>query len=268
VDAASSQKIKLTDPKNFKAISGQGISAQIDGKEVIKGNAKLMKNEKIDVSNLIKQSDKFAKNGKTPVYVAINGKAVGIIAIADTMKEDAKTAIEQFEKAGIDVYMVTGDNEKTAQAIAKNAGIKQEHVLAEVVPEDKELKVKELKEKELSVAMVGDGINDAPALAAADIGVAMGTGTDIAMETGQVIIMNGEMSGVYNSWKLSKSTMKIIKQNLFWAFAYNVILIPVAAGVLYPFTGILLNPILASAAMALSSVTVVSNSLRLRRTKL
>ena len=268
VDAASSQKIKLTDPKNFKAISGQGISAQIDGKEVIKGNAKLMKNEKIDVSNLIKQSDKFAKNGKTPVYVAINGKAVGIIAIADTMKEDAKTAIEQFGKAGIDVYMVTGDNEKTAQAIAKNAGIKQEHVLAEVVPEDKELKVKELKEKELSVAMVGDGINDAPALAAADIGVAMGTGTDIAMETGQVIIMNGEMSGVYNSWKLSKSTMKIIKQNLFWAFAYNVILIPVAAGVLYPFTGILLNPILASAAMALSSVTVVSNSLRLRRTKL
>lgn len=268
VEYAKSKKLKLEDPREFKSISGQGIKAKVGSKTVVKGNAKIMLNEKIDISSLEKQSDKFAEEGKTPVYVAINSKACGIIAIADIIKEDAKKSIEQFEKAGVDVYMVTGDNIKTAYAIAKKAGVKKDHVFAEVAPEDKELKVKELKEGGLSVAMVGDGINDAPALAAADIGVAMGTGTDIAMETGQVIIMKGEMSGVYSSWKLSKNTMKIIKQNLFWAFAYNVILIPVAAGTLYPFFGLLLNPILASAAMAASSVTVVSNSLRLRRTKI
>ncbi|RJO61866.1 copper-translocating P-type ATPase [candidate division WS5 bacterium] len=268
VEYAKSKKLKLKDPESFKSIAGQGIKAKVGGKTIIKGNAKLMASAGINITSLSKQSDKFAGEGKTPVYTAIDGKAAGIIAIADTIKGDAKKSIEQFEKAGVDVYMVTGDNIKTAHAIAKKAGIKRDHVFAEVAPEDKELKVKELKEKGLLVAMVGDGINDAPALAAADIGVAMGTGTDIAMETGQVIIMKGEMSGVYSSWKLSKNTMKIIKQNLFWAFAYNVILIPVAAGVLYPFLGILLNPILASAAMAASSVTVVSNSLRLKRKKI
>lgn len=268
VATAGSMKIKLSEPKDFKSISGQGIIVNIKGKRIVKGNAKLMKNEKIDISKLISKSNEYAGDGKTPVYVAIDGKAAGIIAIADTIKEDARDAILKFEKSGVQVYMVTGDNEITAHAIAQKAGVKKENVFAEVAPEDKEKKVKQLKDKGLSVAMVGDGINDAPALAAADIGVAMGTGTDVAMETGQVIIMNGDMTGVYNSWKLSRSTMKIIKQNLFWAFAYNVILIPVAAGVLYPLMGILLNPMIASGAMALSSVSVVTNSLRLRRTKL
>jgi P-type E1-E2 ATPase len=200
--------------------------------------------------------------------MSVDGKAAGIIVIADTIKEDSKDTISKFESSMVDVYMITGDNENTANAIAKKAGIKGSHIYSGVAPQDKEKKVQDLQKKGYRVVMVGDGINDAPALAAADIGIAMGTGTDIAMETGQITIMNGSLSGVYSAWRLSKNTMKTIKENLFWAFAYNIILIPVAAGVLYPFIGVLLNPMIASAAMAASSVTVVSNSLRLRGTKL
>lgn len=262
------RRLVLSDPDNFKSISGQGIKAEIDGKKVIKGNEKMMKKEKIDISKLAHQAENYAKEGKTPVYVAVDGKSAGIIAIADTMKEDSRVAIKNFEDSLISVYMVTGDNKSTAQAIAKKAGIKESHVFAEVAPEDKEKKVKELQKKDQRVAMVGDGINDAPALATADIGIAMGTGTDIAMEAGQITAMNGSLDTVYSAWKLSRNTMKIIKENLFWAFAYNIILIPVAAGILYPFIGVLLNPMIASAAMAASSVTVVSNSLRLKRSKI
>ena len=268
VREAEKRKLILSDPKNFKSISGQGIKAEINGKQIVKGNARIMKAEKIDITKLEKQCDKFAKEGKTPVFVAVDGRAAGIIAIADTIKSDSHAAIKNFEDSSVNVYMITGDNENTAKAIAQKAGIKPEHVFAEVAPKDKEKRVKELQKKGHKVAMVGDGINDAPALAAADIGIAMGTGTDIAMETGQITIMNGSLGSTYSAWGLSRKTMKIIRQNLFWAFGYNVILIPVAAGILYPFTGVLLNPMIASAAMAASSVTVVSNSLRLRRTKI
>ena len=266
VKEAEKRKIVLPDPKNFNSISGEGVKAVVDGKSVIKGNEKLMKKEKIKLpKNLIKKSETFAKEGKTPIFTAIEGEAAGVIAIADTVKNDSKEAIKRFESASIDVYMVTGDNKYTAGAIAKKAGISLKNVFAEVAPEDKENKVKELQDKGMSVAMVGDGMNDAPALAAADIGVAMGTGTDIAMEAGQVTIMNGSLNTTYSAWKLSKDTMRIIRENLFWAFAYNVILIPVAAGILYPFTGFILSPIIAGGAMAFSSVTVVTNSLRLKK---
>jgi len=268
VREAEKRRLVLSEPKSFKSLSGQGIRAEIEGKIVIKGNERLMKKEKVDISSLNKKSQEYAKDGKTPVFVAIDGKSAGVIAIADTIKSDSKTAISNFEKSLVDVYMVTGDNKSTARAIAKKAGIKESHVFAEVAPEDKEKKVKELQKKDQKVAMVGDGINDAPALATADIGIAMGTGTDIAMEAGQITIMNGSLNTVYSAWKLSRNTMKIIKENLFWAFAYNIILIPVAAGILYPFWGILLNPMIASAAMAASSVTVVGNALRLKRTKI
>jgi len=183
----------LSEPKNFKSISGQGIKVDVDGKSIVKGNEKLMEKEKIDISKLLKQAEAYAKEGNTPIYVAIDGKSVGIIAIADTVKSDSKSAIKKFENSLVDVYMVTGDNAETALAIAKKAGIKSGHILSEVAPKDKEKKVKELQKKALSVAMVGDGINDAPALATANVGIAMGTGTDIAMETGQITIMNGSL---------------------------------------------------------------------------
>lgn len=268
VREAKKRRLVLSKPKNFKSIPGQGIKTEIDGKIVVKGNEKLMKKEKVDVSKLVRQAKTYAKEGKTPVYIAIDGKPAGILAIADTIKSDSKVAIKNFENSFVDVYMITGDNAETARAIAQKAGIKANHVLSEVAPKDKEKKVKELQKNDIRVVMVGDGINDAPALATADIGIAMGTGTDVAMETGQITIMNGSLGGVYSAWKLSRNTMKIIKENLFWAFAYNIILIPVAAGALYPFIGVLLNPMIASAAMAASSVTVVSNSLRLKRSKI
>ncbi len=266
VKEAEKRKLKLPDPKNFESIPGEGVKAMVDGKSVIKGNEKLFKREKIGPhADLIKKAEALAKEGKTPIFTAIDGKAAGVIAIADTIKRDSRSAIKNFENASLDVYMVTGDNRYTAEAIAKKAGIPAKNVFAEVAPEDKEKKVKELQEKGMSVAMVGDGINDAPALAAADIGIAMGTGTDIAMEAGQITIMNGSLDTTYSAWKLSKDTIKIIRENLFWAFAYNVILIPIAAGILYPFTGFILSPIIAGGAMAFSSVTVVANSLRLKR---
>lgn len=268
VREATKRSLLLSEPINFKSISGQGIKVKVDGKTIVKGNEKLMKKEKIDISKLEKKAENYAKDGKTPVYVTIDRTLSGIIAIADTIKSDSKSSIKNFEDSLVDVYMLTGDNNLTAKAIADKAGIKAKNILSEVAPKDKEKKVKELQKKDLSVAMVGDGINDAPALATADIGIAMGTGTDIAMETGQITIINGSLGGVYSAWKLSRSTMKIIKENLFWAFAYNIVLIPVAAGILYPFFGILLNPIIASAAMAASSVTVVSNSLRIKGTKI
>lgn len=268
VREAERRRLVLTDPKDFKSISGQGIKATIDGKLIVKGNEKIMKKEGIDIEKLLGKADQYGQDGKTPVFVAVDGVPAGILAIADTIKEDAKSAVADFERDFVDVYMVTGDHKNTATAIAKKAGIKANHIFAGVAPKDKEKKVRELQGKGYKVAMVGDGINDAPALAAADIGVAMGTGTDIAMEAGQITVMNGSLDAVYSAWKLSRDTMKVIKQNLFWAFAYNVILIPVAAGVLYPFIGVLLNPMIASAAMAASSVTVVSNSLRLKRSKI
>ncbi|MFB0565750.1 MAG: heavy metal translocating P-type ATPase [Candidatus Aminicenantaceae bacterium] len=266
VKSAAEKNIRLRDPKNFKAIEGHGIQAQVDGKDVLLGNIKLMEIKGIRLNDLKRKAEELAVDGKTAIYVSIGGKAAGLLAVADTLKESSLQAINRLKNHGLEVIMLTGDNRKTAEAIARKAGI--EKVISEVIPEEKVNVVKRLQSEGKKVAMVGDGINDAPALAQADIGIAIGSGTDVAMEASDITLIKDDLLGVASAIELSKKTIKVIKQNLFWAFFYNTLGIPVAAGVLYPFFGILLNPIFASAAMAFSSVSVVSNSLRLRKVKL
>ncbi|MFH2011723.1 MAG: heavy metal translocating P-type ATPase [Pseudomonadota bacterium] len=265
VTKAKEQKLITEIPSDFNAIPGYGIEATINGKKVLLGNIKLMKDRKIEIGDLVEKAEYISNQGKTPMYVAIDGNPGGIIAVADTLKDNSKKAVARLYKLGLEVIMITGDNQRTASAIAEQIGIKR--VLAEVLPEGKASEVKKLQQEGKKVAMVGDGINDAPALAQADIGIAIGTGTDIAMEAADITLISGDLQGVVTAIALSKATIRNVKQNLFWAFAYNTILIPVAAGVLFPFFGILLNPIFAAAAMGLSSVTVVSNALRLGRFK-
>ena len=262
VKGAEERNIKFKEISNFKAIPGHGIQVEIEGKIILLGNKKLMTENSIEVGDLGVKSDKLANEGKTPMYIAINNKLEGIIAVADTVKPSSKEAIENLHKMGIKVAMITGDNKKTADAIAKQVGI--DIVLAEVLPEDKANEVKKLQEKGSKVAMVGDGINDAPALAKADIGIAIGTGTDVAIESANIVLMKGDLKDVATAIKLSKATIRNIKQNLFWAFGYNVLGIPVAMGVLHIFGGPLLNPMIGAAAMSLSSVSVLANALRLR----
>lgn len=232
---------------------------------MLMGNAKLMKDEGILLNELEEEAEGLSSQGKTPMFVAIDQNPAGIIAVADTLKENSQEAVNPLHKMGVEVAMITGDNQRTADAIAGQIGT--DRVLAEVLPEGKANEVKALQSEGKKVGMVGDGINDAPALAQADVGIAIGTGTDVAMESADITLISRHMRGVVTAIALSKATITNIKQNLFWAFAYNTILIPVAAGVLFPFFGILLNPIFAAAAMGLSSVTVVSNALRLRRFK-
>jgi Cu+-exporting ATPase len=263
VRKAAEKKIELKDSQEFNSIAGFGIEAKIDGKDVLLGTQKLMEERKIDIKGLIPKAEELSLDGKTSIYVSIDGRSSAIIAVADTLKENSKDAVQQLHQLGLEVVMLTGDNRRTAEAIARKVGI--DRVLPEVLPEDKVYEVRKLQNEGKIVAMVGDGINDAPALAQADVGIAIGTGTDIAMEASDITLIRGDLSGVVTAIKLSKNTIKIIRQNLFWAFIYNVLGIPIAAGVLYPFFGILLNPMIASAAMAFSSVSVVSNSLRLRR---
>lgn len=265
VKYAEYKQVELMKVNKFKAIPGHGIEVSIDSKEILLGNKKLMVDRNISLETLEIESDKLASKGKTPMYVSIDNKIAGIIAVADIVKESSKKAIEKLHDMGIKVAMVTGDNEKTAQAIAKEVGI--DIVLAEVLPQDKSNEVKKLQSEGRFVAMVGDGINDAPALAQADIGIAIGSGTDVAMESADVVLMKSDLMDVCNSIKLSNETIKNIKQNLFWAFGYNTIGIPIAAGVLYIFGGPLLNPMFAAAAMSLSSVSVVTNALRLKNFK-
>ena len=262
VKGAEERNIKFKEISNFKAIPGHGIQVEIEGKTILLGNKKLMDENSIEVGELGIKSDKLANEGKTPMYIAINNKLEGIIAVADTVKPSSKEAIENLHKMGIKVAMITGDNKKTAHAIAKQVGI--DIVLAEVLPEDKANEVKKLQETGSKVAMVGDGINDAPALAQADIGIAIGTGTDVAIESANIVLMKGDLKDVATAIKLSKATIRNIKQNLFWAFGYNVLGIPVAMGVLHIFGGPLLNPMIGAAAMSLSSVSVLANALRLR----
>lgn len=262
VKGAEEKNIKFKEISNFKAIPGHGIQVEIEGKIILLGNKKLMTENSIEIGDLGVKSDKLANEGKTPMYIAINNKLEGIIAVADTVKPSSKEAIENLHKMGIKVAMITGDNKKTADAIAKQVGI--DIVLAEVLPEDKANEVKKLQEKGSKVAMVGDGINDAPALAQADIGIAIGTGTDVAIESANIVLMKGDLTDVATAIKLSKATIRNIKQNLFWAFGYNVLGIPVAMGVLHIFGGPLLNPMIGAAAMSLSSVSVLTNALRLR----
>lgn len=262
VKGAEERNIKLKEISNFKAIPGHGIQVEIEGKVILLGNKKLMTENSIEVGDLGVKSDKLANEGKTPMYIAINNNLEGIIAVADIIKPSSKEAIENIHKMGIKIAMITGDNKKTAYSIAKQVGI--DIVLAEVLPEDKANEVKKLQEEGSKVAMVGDGINDAPALAQADIGIAIGTGTDVAIESANIVLMKGDLKDVATAIKLSKATIRNIKQNLFWAFGYNVLGIPVAMGVLHIFGGPLLNPMIGAAAMSLSSVSVLANALRLR----
>ncbi|MBU4554722.1 MAG: HAD-IC family P-type ATPase, partial [Firmicutes bacterium] len=236
--------------------------ARVDGHEVFIGNRRLMADRGIGIEDLEKTAEELSNEGKTPVFVAVDDRSAGIVAVADTLKENSANAVKELQRLGIEVIMITGDNRRTAEAIAKKVGI--DRVLAEVLPEHKAQEVKRLQDEGKIVAMVGDGLNDAPALAQANVGVAIGTGTDVAMEASDVTLITGDLRGVVTALRLSKATIGMIRQNLFWAFAYNIVLIPVAAGVLYPLYGILLNPMLAAAAMAFSSISVVMNSLRLR----
>ena len=263
---AQERSLGVRDPDHFEAIEGHGVEAKLNGKKVLLGNLKLMRDHRINTGSLDEEAEKLAREGKTPIYVSIAGRAAGLVGVADTLKENSIQAVDKIKKMGIDVVMLTGDNRRTAESIAKKAGIDQ--VLSEVLPEDKVHEIKKLQSGGRKVAMVGDGINDSPALAQADIGIAIGTGTDVAMEASDITLITGDLVGVVAAIELSKKTIRVIKQNLFWAFFYNTAGIPIAAGVLYPFFGILLNPIIASVAMAFSSISVVSNSLRLRRVKL
>ena len=263
------EELNLEFKKNlkFKSLTGKGIHAVVESKEIYVGNKRLMEERNYSINDFSDEVGRLADEGKTPMFVAIDQNVRGIIAVADSIKEESREAIEKLHKLGIKVVMVTGDNKRTAKAIAKELNI--DKVFAEVLPEAKALKIKELQEIDgyEVVAMVGDGINDAPALASADIGIAMGTGTDVAIESGDIVLVKGTLDKVIETIKLSKQTMRVIKQNLGWAFGYNIVGIPVAAGLLYPFFGVLLSPIIASIAMAFSSVSVVSNSLRIRRFK-
>ncbi len=260
VERGKHENVKFEKITRFKAIPGKGVTGYWGRKRILFGNAKLMGEHKISVKESI--TKKIEEEGKTVMVLAVDNKAVGIIAVADTIKKEAPEAIKELKKMKIDLYMITGDNERTAKAIAKKAGI--EKVLFEVMPEDKARYVKQLQKKNKKVAMIGDGINDAPAIAQADIGIVMGSGTDVALETGNIVLMRNDLNDVVKAIKLSRQTMKKIKQNMFWALFYNVLGIPIAAGVLYPFTGWLLSPMIAGGAMALSSVSVVTNSLLLK----
>jgi P-type Cu+ transporter len=237
----------------------------VDGSALAVGNAALMADYAIDIAPLSAAAERLAGDGKTPMFVAVDGGLQAVIAVADPIKETSRDAIARLHRLGLEVVMLTGDNQRTAAAIARQAGI--ERIVAEVLPEGKVAEVQRLQADGKVVAMVGDGINDAPALAQADVGMAIGTGTDIATEAGDVVLMRGDLRSVAQAIVLSRRTMRTMKQNLFWAFIYNVIGVPIAAGVLFPAFGLLLSPILASAAMAFSSVSVVGNSLRLRRAR-
>ncbi len=262
LSAAEDRQIKTEKVKKFQAIAGHGIEAEVDGKAVLFGNTALMEKEKVSYKDYLDTMQSLSEQGQTPMLLAVDGKVAGIVAVSDPIKKDSAEAIKRLQQRGVRVLMVTGDNEITAKAIAKQAGISE--VRAQVLPEDKAKVVKELQDKGEFVGMVGDGINDAPALAQANVGFAIGTGTDVAIESADIVIMQGSLMKVLDAIALSKATVRNIKQNLFGAFIYNTIGIPVAAGILYPFFGILLSPMVAGAAMALSSVTVVSNANRLR----
>ncbi|NJD01010.1 MAG: copper-translocating P-type ATPase [Ruminiclostridium sp.] len=264
VNSAKEKNLEFLKVKNFEAIPGHGIEVVIQSRKMLLGNKKLMNDKNIEIV-LQKESDRLAEEGKTPMFIAIEDKLAGIIAVADVMKPSSKRAIEVLHGLGIEVAMITGDNQRTAEAIARQVGI--DRVLAEVLPQDKANEVKKLQAEGKKVAMVGDGINDAPALAQADIGIAIGSGTDVAMESADIVLMRSDLMDVPTAIQLSKRTIRNIKQNLFWAFGYNSAGIPVAAGLLYLFGGPLLNPIIAAGAMAFSSVSVLTNALRLKRFK-
>ncbi|BFO11995.1 hypothetical protein GGER_45050 [Serratia rubidaea] len=263
VDAAQHENLPLSTITRFESVTGFGVNADIEGMTIAVGADRYMQQLGLDVAQMATDAERLGDEGKTPLYVAIDGRLAAMIAVADPIKDTTLPAIKALHELGLKVAMVTGDNRRTAQAIARQLGI--DEVVAEVLPDGKVAAIERLAAEYGPVAYVGDGINDAPALAAAHVGIAIGTGTDIAIEAADVVLMSGDLGGVSSAIALSKATLVNIKQNLFWAFAYNVALIPVAAGVLYPLNGMLLSPVFAASAMALSSVFVVSNALRLRR---
>ncbi|MAT43730.1 MAG: copper-translocating P-type ATPase [Anaerolineaceae bacterium] len=262
VVGAKEKGLTLLKPEAFEAIPGHGVVATIDNRNIALGNLKMMNRQNIALGDLQTQSETLASNGKTPMFIAVDGNAAGIIAVADTVKEDSKEAISALHKMGIEVVMITGDNRRTAEAIARQVGV--DRVLAEVLPEDKAHNIHLLQAEGKKVAMVGDGINDAPALAQADVGLAIGTGTDVAIEASDITLIKGSLKGVVTAIEVSRATMRNIRQNLLGAFIYNSLGVPIAMGLLFPFFGLLLSPMLAGAAMAFSSVTVVTNANRLR----
>lgn len=266
VKAAIENNIEIKKVEYFEAISGKGIKVRLDGELIFLGNQKLMNDNNVDVKLGVDIANKLSKEGKTPMYISIGGKLSGIIAVADVIKVSSENAIKRLKAMGIEVAMITGDNKNTAEAIARQVGI--ETIFSEVLPADKANEIKKLQSQNKIVAMVGDGINDAPALAQSDVGIAIGSGTDVAIESADIVLMRSDLLDVIAALQLSKSTINNIKQNLFWAFGYNVIGIPIAMGILHIFGGPLLNPMIAGAAMSLSSVSVVTNALRLRKFKL
>ena len=255
----------MEDPEDFNAIPGHGVEVKYNGATVLLGNRKLMETNSVDISGLEEKMAAFEEQGKTAMLMAVDGKAAGLIAVADTLKEHSTEAVKALKAMGLEVIMLTGDNQRTAKAIAAQVGV--DRVLAEVLPSEKANEIKRLQGEGKVVAMVGDGINDAPALAQADIGIAVGTGTDVAIETGDIVLIKNDLRDVVVGIQLSRATMRKIRQNLFWAFFYNIALIPLAAGLFYPILHVLFDPVYAAAAMATSSVTVVSNAALLRRFK-
>jgi Cu+-exporting ATPase len=266
LEKAKALKLTLSDAEDFDSPNGKGVTGKIDGKRVLLGNRLLMESENVDTSAFDKEADELRKDGATVIFAAVDGKICGLLAIADPVKETTATAIAALQNEGVRVVMLTGDNRTSAEAVARKLHI--DEVEAEVLPEDKGKIVQRLKDEGRIVAMAGDGVNDAPALATADVGIAMGTGTDVAIESSGITLLRGDLMGIVEARKLSRATMRNIRQNLFFAFAYNAAGIPIAAGLLYPFTGILLSPVIAAAAMSLSSVSVITNALRLRVIKL
>lgn len=266
IDGAKEKDVEPKMPEKFNSITGKGIKGLIDNKEVAFGNIKLLEDEEINIGDINKKAESMQQNGQTVMFLAVDRKIAGLIGVSDTIKKTTPEAIKALHREGLKIVMVTGDNETSANAVAQKLGI--DNVVAEVLPEKKVDVVKDLQKHKKIVAMAGDGINDAPALAQADVGIAMGTGTDVAIESADITLVKGDLQGIVKARSLSKATIRNIKQNLLWAFGYNALGIPIAAGILYPFTGLLLSPIIAAFAMSLSSVSVVANALRLNKIKI
>jgi Cu+-exporting ATPase len=266
VDAARERGLELAEAADFDSITGKGVRGRIDGHEVAIGNQRLLEALGVDPGHLQERAERQRVEGETVMFVAIDGRPAGLVGVADPIKESTPAALQALRDEGLRIVMLTGDNRTTAAAVARKVGI--EEIQAEVLPEHKNAAVRRLREQGSVVAMAGDGINDAPALAQADIGIAMGTGADVAMESAGITLVKGDLRGLVRARRLSEATMRNIKQNLFFAFVYNALGVPIAAGVLYPFTGLLLSPIIAAAAMSLSSVSVIGNALRLRAVRL
>ncbi|MBI3761652.1 MAG: heavy metal translocating P-type ATPase, partial [Chloroflexi bacterium] len=265
VKGAAARGLTVTEPESFNSIPGHGVEAKVEGRAVLLGNRKLMREHEVDFAGLMPQAEKLEGEGKTVMFVAADGQAAGLIAVADTLKEHSAEAIHRLPTLGLEVAMITGDNRRTAEAIARQVGI--DRVLAEVLPQDKAEEVKKLQALGKKVAMVGDGVNDAPALARADVGMAIGSGTDVAKETGDVILIKDDIRDVVVALETAKATMRKVKENLFWAFVYNTLGIPLGAGLFYPFVSLIISPELAGLLMAISSVTVTLNTLLLKRFK-